>query len=90
MWSLEGCGLLKGVVSDVLLSHSIPNQVAVGSKVASYLPIDSSHLSRPSERELAQVLQVVFQSGRIGDHRINSTSYAVDGERLCVYTSFVM
>ena len=54
------------------------------ANVSGYMSGDSTHLPRPSERDLAQVLQVVLQSGRVGDHKVsvNSTSAAIHGEHV--------
>ena len=47
--------------------------------VSSYLPRNSTHLTRPSKGDLAKVLQVILGSGQVGSYLVNSSFYSIEG-----------
>ena len=59
--------------------------VEVFFNVASYMPRPSVDMPRPSVQDLAKVLQVILLSGRVGEHRVNSSVSAILGMYVCMY-----
>ena len=55
--------------------------MAVNFTVSNYLPRNSTHLSRPTEEEVAGLVQVVLVGGQLGRYRVNQPSFSdVEGE----------